>query len=133
MPPIRAVVGDDDDRIRRAVCELLASDDRFQVVGDAPDGDTLLDLAVSTGADLVVTDLRMPSGGVENVRRLSRLDGPAVVVLSAHTRPSVVAQLVAAGADGFIDKARMDGSFCDVLAVHARTSRGTADRTDRHS
>jgi len=49
------------------------------------------------------------------------------VVLSAHARPSVVEGLLAAGADAFLDKARLDGSFCDVLAEHARASPGTLD------
>ena len=127
VPPIRAVVADDDARVRGAVRDLLTLDDRFVVVGDASDGESLLDLVVRTGADLVVTDVRMPSGGVENVRRLSALGGPAVVVLSAHARPSVVEELLAAGADAFLDKARLDGSFCDVLAEHARASPGTPD------
>jgi DNA-binding NarL/FixJ family response regulator len=120
VPPIRAVVGDDDARVREAVRDLLAGDDRFEVVGEAPDGEALLELAVRTGADLVVTDLRMPSGGVGNVQRLVALGGPVVVVLSAHSRPSVVEELLAAGAACFLDKGRLDGSLCDVLAEHAR-------------
>lgn len=121
VPPIRAVVGDDDARVREAVRDLLAGDDRFEVVGEAADGAALLELAERTGPDLVVSDVRMPSGGVANVERLVALEGPVVVVLSAHARPSVVEELLAAGAAAFLDKAGLDGSFCDVLAQHARS------------
>lgn len=121
MHPIRVVVGDDDDPVRRAVCDLLDADTRFDVVGDAPDGTGLLALAVGERADLVVTDARMPGGGVDGVRRLRGLGGPVVVVLSAHSRPSVVASLVGAGATGFIDKAHMD-DLCDLLAGYADES-----------
>ena len=122
VSPIRVVVADDDDLVRRAVCDLLVEDRRFEVVGDVPDGTALAALAAEATADLVVTDARMRDGGVEGVRRLKALAGPVVVVLSAHSRPSVVAGLLAAGADGFIDKAGLDGSLCDLLAGYVDQS-----------
>jgi len=119
---IRTVVGDDDGGFRAAVVDVLADDPRFVVVGEAADGAELVEVARTTGPDLVLLDVRMPSGGSVAARALTE-DGsgrfasrPLVVALSADSGPEVVASMLQAGAVGFLAKGRLGATLPDLLA-----------------
>lgn len=129
VPPLRALVADDDDGVRSALAEVLDADPRFSVVGVATTGDELLTLADTLHPDVVLLDVRMPGGGAPAARAL--LAGPAasrvpdasgqrslppvVVAVSAHTGTSVVVSMVRAGASGYLAKGRL-GSLPDLVA-----------------
>ncbi|HCB06242.1 MAG TPA: response regulator transcription factor [Nocardioides sp.] len=120
---IRTVVGDDDSRFRAAVIEVLGADARFAVVGEAADGAELLNVATTTHPDLILLDVRMPSGGAVAARALTGANGdpgrwstrPLVVAVSADTTPEVVASMLQAGAVGFLAKGRLGATLPDVL------------------
>ena len=114
--PIRVVVADDDELIRTVLSELVASDPRFVVVGQAADGIELLDVVARCDADVVLLDVRMPSGGVTAAVALQQ--GPPVVVIavSAETAPDTVAALLRAGVRGYLSKGRIGPELPDVVA-----------------
>ena len=58
MTALRVLVADDNADVRRIVIELLSSD--FQVIGEAADGQDLIQCAVSLQPDIVVSDIVMP-------------------------------------------------------------------------
>jgi two-component system nitrate/nitrite response regulator NarL len=114
---LSVVVADDDDEMRRALRDVLSADGGFHVVGDAAHGYDLEALAASTGADMVLLDVRMPAGGADAARRLSALSPPPVVVaVSASTDVSTVVSLLRAGARGFLAKGHLGNTFTDDLA-----------------
>ncbi len=107
------VVADDVALIRAGVCRLL-SEAGFEVVGEADDFDTLLDIARRTEPALVVTDIRMPPTQTdEGLRAASMLRSErpdlAIVVLSQHVEPSAAALLLthAPTSVGYILKERV--------------------------
>jgi DNA-binding NarL/FixJ family response regulator len=120
---IRTVVGDDDGGFRAALIDVLEADSRFAVVGEAADGAELVAVAASTHPDLVLLDVRMPSGGPAAARALTVTEGdpgrwptrPLVVALSAETAPEVVASMLQSGAVSFLAKGRLGASLPDVL------------------
>jgi DNA-binding NarL/FixJ family response regulator len=67
---------DDEDDIRQLVKLHLARDDRFEVIGEATNGQEALDLCAQVGADVVLLDLRMPV-----------LDGMATIPLMREQCP----------------------------------------------
>lgn len=119
--PIRVIVADDDESVRAAVADVLAADSRFTVVGATADGAGLQDLVVSTRPDLVVVDVRMPSGGPEAVARVlaaaSATGGSAasVVAISADTGTAAVAAMLRAGVVGYLAKGQIGGALPDLL------------------
>ena len=121
---IRTVVGDDDSGFRAAVIDVLEADPRFAVVGEAENGAQLVEVAATTNPDLVLMDVRMPSGGAGAARALSEAHGepgrpslrPVVVAVSADTSTEVVASMLQAGAVGFLAKGRLGATLPDVLA-----------------
>lgn len=102
---ITVVLADDDERIRTALAVLLADEPDFEVVAQAADGAAAEDAAQRLLARLVLTDLRMPQGGPELVRRLVALPHrPVVVALSAHADVANWSAMVAAGCSGYLLK-----------------------------
>ena len=79
----------DDHRIVLAGLEALLRDD-YELVGRAPDGRSLLEMARSTRCDFIVADISMPGlNGIDALLAMRRegLDVP-VVFLTMHTEPA---------------------------------------------
>ena len=116
MGQIRVVVADDDETLRTVLSEVMRSDPRFEVVGEAADGVELLEIVARTEADVVLLDVRMPAGGETAARALQ--DGPPVVVVavSAETAPDTVAGLLRAGVRGYLSKGRLGPGLPDLVS-----------------
>jgi DNA-binding NarL/FixJ family response regulator len=114
----RVVVGDDDDDVRAALCEVLDADARFRVVGSVATGAELVSLVAMTCPDVVLLDVRMPGGGEGAARALtSAPDPPVVVAVSASTDVATVTALLRAGAQGYLGKGRGLGeTLADTVA-----------------
>lgn len=116
MSVIRVVVADDDATMRRAIVDVLEAHGGFTVVAEVATGEGLPDLVAETRAQLVVLDVRMPSGGVDAARALRERDPQTVVVaVSASKHVSTVASMIRAGATGFLAKGNLGMSFADDL------------------
>jgi DNA-binding NarL/FixJ family response regulator len=86
------------------VVRLLA--DEFEVVGTVRDAITLLERAVGSKPDVVVTDYKMPGlDGTEAGRRLLAAGHcKAVVLLTLYNDPSLVQAAAEAGIRGYVLK-----------------------------
>lgn len=111
MVRIKVVVADDDARVRSALIALLRTDRRFAVVAELADGTTLVETVRRTAPDVVLLDVRMPGGGVEAARALQAGPPVVIVAISAETSPAVVAEMVRAGAHGYLAKGHLDSDL----------------------
>jgi DNA-binding NarL/FixJ family response regulator len=102
---ITVVVADDDARVALALTGLLEQEPDFRVVARVADGDSAVTMAGEHGAALVLTDVRMPGGGPDMVRRLVALPHrPVVAALSAQADPATWTGMLAAGAAAYLLK-----------------------------
>ncbi len=102
---ITVVVADDDNRVALALAELLDQETDFRVVQRVSNGDDAVTVADEHRAALVLTDMRMPGGGPDVIRRLVALrHRPVVAGLSAQADPATWTSVVAAGASAFLLK-----------------------------
>jgi DNA-binding NarL/FixJ family response regulator len=116
MSTIRVVVADDDEVMRRAMVDVLTAHGGFTVVADVATGGALPELVAETRAQLVVLDVRMPSGGAMAARALRAQEPPPVVVaVSASNDVPTVAAMFRAGATGFLAKGHLGTTFADDL------------------
>lgn len=60
--PIKVLLADDAQVTRRAIRQLLDSEPKIQIVGEASDFAGVIQLADELKPDVVVMDLRMPNG-----------------------------------------------------------------------
>ncbi|WP_454118497.1 response regulator [Microbacterium lacticum] len=102
---IRLVLVDDQEMYRAGFRMVLSTRPEFEVVGDADDGDTALELLRTVEADVVLMDVRMPRmDGVEATRRIRENDGPRVLVLTTFDLDEYAYDAIQAGASGFLLK-----------------------------
>jgi two-component system, response regulator YesN len=76
------LVVEDDALMRQAVCSLFASQEDFEVCGDAENGQEAVEIAQVLHPDLIVLDLSMPvMNGIEDAQALKQLmlDTPIIV------------------------------------------------------
>jgi DNA-binding NarL/FixJ family response regulator len=104
--PIRIVIADDHPLFRKGIRTELEADGRFQVVGEAADGEEVLALVRALRPDLLLLDMAMPvRSGLEVARALaSEPAAPCILALSAHAEPAYITGLLQAGAAGYITK-----------------------------
>jgi DNA-binding NarL/FixJ family response regulator len=103
---VRVVVADDQRVVREGLRTLLGLLDDVEVTGLASDGDEAVSLAIETGADVVLMDLRMPRcDGAEATRRLaSQAPHVKVLVLTTYADDRSVIDALRAGARGYLTK-----------------------------
>ena len=107
--PVRArrvVIADDAEPLRALLATKLGADERFDVVGQAADGDSAVDVAVATDADAVLLDLSMPGAdGIHALRRL-QVEAPriAAVVLSGFRAGEFAGEVLELGAVAYVEK-----------------------------
>jgi DNA-binding NarL/FixJ family response regulator len=111
-PRVRVVVADDDVLLREGVASLI---ERFgyEVVGQAGDGEGVLDLVRNVAPDLAIIDIRMPPTHTEeglDAARLIRQEFPriGILLLSAHVEVEHAMELLASGDRvGYLLKSRV--------------------------
>jgi NarL family two-component system response regulator YdfI len=103
---IRIVIADDADDIRLLMRLQLMGDGRFEVVGEAEDGQQALDLIDLRDPDLLLLDLAMPNmDGLEVLTHL-QASGRSMhtVVFSGFASQTMIDRAMSLGAVAYIDK-----------------------------
>jgi DNA-binding NarL/FixJ family response regulator len=124
---VRVLLADDQALVRSGFRVLLTQDPAIDVVGEAGDGATAVELAGTLHPDVVLMDIRMPvMDGIEATRRIA--DDPAtaasrVVVLTTYELDEYIFAALRAGASGFLLK---DGDPGELRAAVHTVARGDA-------
>ncbi|WP_117210497.1 response regulator [Allorhizocola rhizosphaerae] len=103
---IRVVVVDDQELVRAGFCALLDADPGIELVGEAGDGLSAVELVRSHRTDVVLMDIRMPGmNGIEATRLIRAMpDPPEVLILTTFDTDENAFDALAAGAAGFLVK-----------------------------
>lgn len=117
---LRILLADDHGIIRQGLRSLLEKQPDMQVVAEAEDGRTALSLVRELVPDIVVMDITMPNlNGVEATGQIvHEFPGVKVIALSIHSNRRFVADMLKAGASGYVLKE----CLFDELAQAIRTA-----------
>ena len=121
MNPIRILLADDHNVMRRGLRLLLENQRGFEVVGEASDGRQAAELAETLKPDVAVLDIAMPNlSGIEAAKRISAaLPNTSIVILSMHSDESYVLRALKAGAKGYLLKDSAEGDLIQAIrSVH---------------
>lgn len=120
--PIRVVIADDHEIIRKGLVAFLENQGGIQVVGEAPDGAIAIEMARALLPDVLVMDISMPGiSGIEATRLIKQEGNPARIIgLSLHKREDMGAAMMLAGASAYLSK----GGPPDTLIAAIRAKNG---------
>jgi DNA-binding NarL/FixJ family response regulator len=119
---IRVLIADDHRLFAEALAAILATDDRFEVVGQAYNGEKAVELATAEKPDVVVMDIQMPKlDGVEATKRIKKKRRSAqVLMLTGSSSSADVARAREAGVAGYVTKDRIASKLIDSIVEAAR-------------
>jgi DNA-binding NtrC family response regulator len=102
--PIRILVVDDEDSVRKRCVRLLARKG-YEVVG-AKDGSVALDIIKSSSCDLVLADIRMPGiDGIELLKQIKEFDDSTdVIMMTGYAALETAVQAMKCGACDYLTK-----------------------------
>lgn len=100
---LKLLLVEDDELFRLGLSTCLQREAMIQIVVEAPDGETALDLAGQQNFDVVILDLGLPGlGGIETCRELQRCyPNLPILILTSHPDKSLVLKLIEVGAKGY--------------------------------
>jgi DNA-binding NarL/FixJ family response regulator len=127
---IRIALADDHAALRRTLRLLLEREDDMKVVGEAGNLATLMHLVGDRRPAVLVLDLRMRDGSVDEMIQRLREESPRteIVIITMHESRMLADQVLKAGAMGFVLKDRADVELCDGVRRAARGLQYTSPR-----
>lgn len=118
MKKIRLMLVDDHEVVRVGLKTFLQTQEDFDVVAEASDGEEAINLAMTTHPDVILMDITMPGvDGLEATRRLRVLCPECLILaLTVHDDKQYFMQMLAAGASGYITKQAAGDDL--IAAIH---------------
>jgi DNA-binding NarL/FixJ family response regulator len=103
---IRILLADDHKITRQGLRSLLEKQQDMEVVAEAENGRSAVQLAAETAPDVVIMDVTMPDlNGIEATKQiLSKSPDIKIVALSMHSDSSFVTEMLKSGAAGYLLK-----------------------------
>ena len=128
----KVLLVDDVADLRFLLRVVLETDGAFEVVGEAGDGATAVELCTRTRPDVIVLDLSMPAmDGLEALPRLRELVPAAtIVVLSGFEGARVASSTEELGADAYFEKGTAPGVVLERLKQLLGIDPGTETEAD---
>jgi len=104
---LRVLLVDDHSIVRDGLRVCMSTSKHYEVVGEAENGHSAVQLAADLRPDIVIMDVAMPGmNGIEATRQVvAQPHAPKVVVLSMHSDREFVVEALRAGASGYLMKA----------------------------
>jgi len=122
---IRVALVDDHHLIREGLRLVLEGEPGFEIVGEAADHASAVELVVAEHPDVLLLDLTFAEGDAIPLLRTLRTRQPdlRVIVLTMHTAPETVRQALAAGAAGYLVKGAQSRELIEAIRAVARGDR----------
>lgn len=104
--PIRVILADDHQMLREGFKTMMRRQEEINIVAEADNGLSLLEVLAQHPADVVITDIKMPGmDGVSACRQIrEKFPHVAVIALSTFDNDHLVVDMLDAGAKGYLLK-----------------------------
>ncbi|MBI4865277.1 MAG: PAS domain S-box protein, partial [Candidatus Riflebacteria bacterium] len=124
---IRVLVADDHQVMREGLARLLGQEPDIEVVGEACDGETAVELARQLGPHVVLMDLSMPRlGGIEATRLIrQKLPEIQVIGLSMFDEDELAQAMREAGAYAYLAKSGPTEAVIEAIRLCASRREAT--------
>jgi DNA-binding NarL/FixJ family response regulator len=128
--PVRILVADDHEVVRRGLCALLRNQPDWEVCGEAVDGREAVAKALQLRPEIVILDVGMPNlNGLEATRRILKANPRInVLILTLHGSDELLREILDAGARGLVLKS---DAACDLVTAVEALQKGKVHFTPR--
>jgi len=117
MSQIRVVIADDESIIRMDLKELL-EEMGHQVVAEAADGKTAIELTRAFKPDVVIMDIKMPvMDGLDAAKTISEEKIAPVVLLTAYSQKDLIERAKEAGVFAYIVKPFQESDIMPAIEI----------------
>src|SRR6476661_8943884 len=117
MGRIRVLIADDHSLFAQALEAILGTDERFEIVALARNGEQAVELAESLHPDVVLMDIAMPVlDGFSATKQLRKAhpELPVLMLTGSNSRGDVD-KARTSGAAGYVTKDRIAGELIDAI------------------
>lgn len=117
QPPVRVMIVDDHEIVRRGIAEIVDRDERLEVVAEAGSVEDAVRRAKLMSPDVMLVDLQLPDGtGIEVMEQLSEiLPETKSIVLTTFDDDEALAASLQAGAKAYVLKTIRGAEINDVI------------------
>lgn len=122
---IKVLIADDHNLVRKGIRSLLEDAGTIEVVYEASDGYEATEKVAELAPDIAILDISMPRlDGVQASEKILALGlNTQIIILSMHSDPIIVHQLLKKGVRGYLKKDALTEEL--VLAVNSAVQRKT--------
>jgi DNA-binding NarL/FixJ family response regulator len=116
VKPVRILIADDHEIVRQGVRSVLEGEPGWIVCAEAKTGREAVAKAVDLRPDVVVLDVSMPElNGLEATRQIRSAVPAKILILTMHEADQIVADVLDAGAHGYVLKADAGRTLVDAI------------------
>lgn len=101
--PIKILLVEDDELFRLGLRVRLQQETGLEIIAEAEDGETAIELVNQHSLDVVLLDVGLPGiGGIEACHQIKqKYPNLPVLVLTSHSQKSLITRLIEVGAQGY--------------------------------
>lgn len=117
--PIRIVIADDHTLFRQGIIKLLSESKDIFVVGEASNGEELVEAFLTNKPDVVIADISMPKlSGTEAAQQIMKIDKSAkILFLSMYSGEEYIYHCLKVGGMGLVNKNALKGELLFAIKV----------------
>lgn len=106
LADIKLLIADDHEIFRDGFKLMLTKYPEIELVGEAANGQELIEMAKALQPDVVITDIKMPViDGIEATKKLSEVfPEMGIIALSMYDDDELIIEMLEAGAKGYLIK-----------------------------
>ena len=132
MQRIRLLVAEDHNLVRSGLINMLENYSDLYVIGEAEDGQSLVDKYIELKPDIVLTDISMPEmSGMLAAKKILSLNKEAkIIFLTAFQEDEQIFKAVKIGASGLLSKEAMKGELINAIRTVANGGRYFAEKSN---
>ena len=101
--PLKILLVEDDELFRLGLRVRLERETGLEIVAEAEDGETAIELVKRHALHIVILDIGLPGlGGVETCRQIRQVSPSLpVLILTSHTQKALINRIIEVGARGY--------------------------------
>ena len=117
----KVLIVDDHPLFRNGLRQVIAADARFDLIGEAGDGEAALKFILEKKPDVAVLDVNLPGlTGLEIARKLqAKKDPTRIIILTMHKEEEMINRALDSGVGGFVLKENAVADILDAIAAVA--------------